>query len=117
MPNKTLQAAVPTLLASLYNRNLSLVPNICGVHTILETSDAKVVLNQRSSWVHYHSMSWSASLEEGLETVDVESGDATFHRAGARGVSEALLPGQMIRAEDFVLLGVIAEHEIVTRLS
>ena len=107
-----LKSVLPEFLTVLFNRNLSLIPNICSVHAILETADGKLVISQRSQSLHYHPLCWTVSFEEGLARTDLELGDAAIHHAAARGVTEEFLLSDVVSANNFVLLSVVLEHGI-----
>lgn len=97
----------------VFDLSESPVPNILGLHGILETSDNMIVVTQRSRSVKYHPLHWSVSFEEQLEPSDLVSGGAAFHAAGSRGVNEEFLFEGAAVPSNCRLLALLIESRIL----
>jgi len=83
------------------------LPNIASVHLVVETADSMVLIAQRSMQVAYHPGAWAASIEEGIEPKDADTGDAIVC-AAHRGLAEEL--GIPLATATLTILGIIVEQ-------
>lgn len=89
------------------------VPGIAVVHTIVVTSDNRLVLCQRSPHTGYHPSHWSISFEEQITQKDLAFGQAVFSAAAVRGLQEEFATSGNISIDDVGTLGIFVEYNIL----
>lgn len=90
-------------------------PNAFCLHTVVVTSDSKILLTKRSPKVVYYPGTWSGSVEEQMSSEDVQQGAKSAARHwGCRLIREELgLGDDAFRKDDFRILSVFLESDIL----
>ncbi len=89
-----------------------LLPNIGVVHVVASTRDGWILAFRRSSIVHYHPGTWSATYEEGLAPDDIST-NQVFQRTALRGFTEEVSSQAcIVPLEAFHVVSVVLERPL-----
>ncbi len=101
------------LINQIMNLGRYSVPGIAVVHTIVVTSDNRLILCQRSPHTGYHPSRWSISFEEQITQKDLVFGNAALSAAAVRGLEEEFASGYNISTDAVHILGIFLEYNIL----